>query len=709
MTRRQWDALLPLVALFFFALGAVSAIGILIVVGVQTESLANVTREASWLLLLPLLLLILTGWLINRWVQGYRFAAERLAEEMQLIAAANPAYRVSVKGPGAMPQLASAINELAARFQHVLADQQMQIEEAGAELATERNRLAALMADLSEGVIVCNQSGHILLYNPPAHQLLTSADDKKNKTPEHFLGLGRSIFTLLEESSLHYALERLRTGTTLNDNDKQPVRFVTTTIQGLLLRGRVAPVFNIQKDMTGFILTLEDITETTHQQQERDALLHALTEGSRPALANIRAAIETIEDYPQMPATRLRAFQTIIRDESKTLSDSLDNSVAKLTSLEHLPALQSETMLSDELLLILQQTLQDKTKIQVELDLNNTPSWLRVDSHALVQALCQSVDELKEEGLNQALCLRSEATGRFTALDLCWANSEPVRAALETWQHDHKSHSYQNLASLIAQHGGELWYQSDEIEQFSFIRLLLPTTSAPSRPDVLQSNGRETFYDFNLLFQTASDASERHHRELATLTYTIFDTETTGLNPSQGDEIVSISAVRIVNGRLLTEERFDQLVDPRRSIPRTATAIHHITDDMVQGQPPIEQVLPHFARFAEDTVLVAHNAAFDMRMFQVKEEQTGVTFTQPLLDTLLLSALLHPKQERHTLEEIANRFSIPISNRHTALGDALLTAQIFLKFIPLLAAKGITTLQQAHDAAQQTYYASIQY
>ena len=704
MTRRQWEALLPLVALFFFALGAGSAIGVLISVGVPSESVANATRQASWLLLLPFLLLILTGWLINRWVQGYRFAAERLAEEMQLIAAANPAHRVSVKGPGAMPQLASAINELAIRFQHVLADQQKQIEEAGAELVTERNRLAALMAELSEGVIVCNQSGQILLYNPPAHQLLTSAENNRS---EHFLGLGRSIFTLLEESTLHYALERLRKPTTLED--KEPVRFVTTTIQGLLLRGRVAPVLNVQNEMTGFILTLEDITEVTHQQEERNALLHALTEGSRPALANIRAAIETIEDYPQMPATRLRAFQTIIGDESKKLSDSLENAVAKLTRLDHLPALQSEAMLSDDLLLILQETLQNKSKIEVELDLNSTPSWLRVDSHALVQALCQSVDELKQEGLDQALCLRSEATGRFTALDLCWVNSEAVRATLQTWQHHNELRSYQKLAILIGQHGGELWYQSDEIKELSFIRLLLPTTSAPSRPDVLQSNGRETFYDFNLLFQTAIDASEFNHRELATLTYTIFDTETTGLNPSQGDEIVSIGAVRIVNGRLLTEERFDQLVDPRRSIPRTATAIHHITDQMVQGQPPIEQVLPRFARFAEDTVLVAHNAAFDMRMFQVKEEQTGVTFTQPLLDTLLLSALLHPKQESHTLEEIANRFSIPMSNRHNSLGDALLTAQIFLKFIPLLAARGITTLQQAHDAAQQTYYASIQY
>ena len=109
MTRRQWEGLLPLVALFFFALGAVSAIGVLLWIGIETKVLTNVIRQASFQLFLPLLLLLITGWLINRWVQGYRFAVERLAEQVQLIAVANPTYRVSVKGPGAMPQLATAI------------------------------------------------------------------------------------------------------------------------------------------------------------------------------------------------------------------------------------------------------------------------------------------------------------------------------------------------------------------------------------------------------------------------------------------------------------------------------------------------------------------------------------------------------------------------------------------------------------------------
>jgi DNA polymerase III subunit epsilon len=86
-----------------------------------------------------------------------------------------------------------------------------------------------------------------------------------------------------------------------------------------------------------------------------------------------------------------------------------------------------------------------------------------------------------------------------------------------------------------------------------------------------------------------------------------------------------------------------------------------------------------------------------------------VRFDQPVLDTLLLSAVVHPNQESHRLEAIAERFDVTVIGRHTALGDAMVTAEVFQKLIPLLADKGIHTLGQAREAAQQTYYARIKY
>lgn len=167
--------------------------------------------------------------------------------------------------------------------------------------------------------------------------------------------------------------------------------------------------------------------------------------------------------------------------------------------------------------------------------------------------------------------------------------------------------------------------------------------------------------------------------------------------------------MRIVNGRILRQEIFDQLVDPRRPIPRVATEVCGVTNEMVQGQPTINRALPRFARFAKNTVLVAHNAAFDMRLLQQKEAATGVRLANPVLDTLLLSAVVHPRESDHSLEAIAQRLGVDVRGRHTALGDALVTAEVFLGLLKLLRGHGIETLQQALDASRETYLARVDY
>jgi DNA polymerase-3 subunit epsilon len=130
---------------------------------------------------------------------------------------------------------------------------------------------------------------------------------------------------------------------------------------------------------------------------------------------------------------------------------------------------------------------------------------------------------------------------------------------------------------------------------------------------------------------------------------------------------------------------------------------------MVAGQPPIGQVLPAFHAFAAESVLVAHNAAFDMRFLQLKEKATGLRFDQPVLDTLLLSAVVHPSADSHALDAVAQRLGVAVVGRHTALGDAQVTAAVFLKLLPLLADMGLATLGQVRAACQQTQLARHQH
>jgi DNA polymerase-3 subunit epsilon len=311
--------------------------------------------------------------------------------------------------------------------------------------------------------------------------------------------------------------------------------------------------------------------------------------------------------------------------------------------------------------------------------------------------------------------LRLAPAGPRAHLDLVWAGVPMSTETAIAWETDPMrigaEVSALTVRDVVERHGGEFWFERERVRHEAFFRFLLPVAAEQEQLDaalVVHSDSRPEYYDFDL-FEASEQARSLAERRLAELTYTVFDTETTGLDPSGGDEIIQIGATRIVHGKLRRQESFEQLVDPGRPIPQASIPIHGIRPEMVAGAPTIDAVLPAFHAFAQDTVLVAHNAAFDMRFLKLKEESSGVAFEQPVLDTLLLSALVHPQQDSHGLEAIAERFGVPVLGRHTALGDAMVTAEVFLRLIPLLADKGIHTLGQAREAAQQTYYARLKY
>jgi DNA polymerase-3 subunit epsilon len=156
-------------------------------------------------------------------------------------------------------------------------------------------------------------------------------------------------------------------------------------------------------------------------------------------------------------------------------------------------------------------------------------------------------------------------------------------------------------------------------------------------------------------------------------------------------------------GRIRMGESFESLVNPGRIIPEDSVRFHGINDGMVAESPRIEEVLPRFQAFVgDDTVLVAHNAAFDMRFLRLKERATGIRLNNPVLDTLLLSILAHDHTPHHTIEAIAARLGVTVSGRHTALGDAITTAEILVRLLRLLPDHGIRTLEDALRESRKT-------
>jgi DNA polymerase-3 subunit epsilon len=179
------------------------------------------------------------------------------------------------------------------------------------------------------------------------------------------------------------------------------------------------------------------------------------------------------------------------------------------------------------------------------------------------------------------------------------------------------------------------------------------------------------------------------------LPVTVLDTETTGLDVTQ-DRILSIGAVRLHGARIYRSAAMDRLVQPGCDIPAQSTAVHGITDAMVADAEAFTAVFARLARLIEGTVLVGHNLAFDIAMLRSECHLAGIPWPDPpSLDTLVLAAALDPESTDHTLDGLAVQMSVDVRGRHTALGDALVTAEIYARMLPRLAAAGVTTFGAA--------------
>lgn len=702
-TVKYWIFLLIILfAVFGIILGSLAAAW----QQLSLEEQAFIARLAHRLIPFPLIgatfLFLILGGLVTLLFYFYEVPILRLSEETKLISAVNPSHRIQPKGAPELVSLAGIINESADAFETLQAEIKQKIDQARSDLHHERNLLAALMSELPTGVLVFNTGGQILLYNQQAQKLL--------QKPGKFIGLGRSLFSTLDRGPIVHAIDMLHQA--VNRGQKSPTaNFVMTVSESLILRIHMTPIFKEgdgKREVSGFVLAMEDLSRQMESGLQQDQIFQGLTAVLGSSLQQIRQTLSATTSVDTKDVQT--SLQSIDRATSRLIEELEQAEQAyrqQMVDIAH-----TENVLGDHLLNIVERHLRRQAGITISHHIDEE-LWLQVDSYAMVQGLGQLVNTLRSADTFSALSLElSRTSSQRALLTITWPGCTIGRQQLSAWQSQPLIRDTQDrlvsFGELIERIGGTLELPAEETQHIDRLTILLPLAEPEEHfAEPSTAEHRPIYYEFGLLNQVCRD--DICQQPLGQLSYAVFDTETTGLKPSQGDEIIQIGAVRMVNGRILYDETLDQLIDPRRPVPEESVRIHGIAPELLLGQPTIQEALPVLHHFAGGSVLVAHNAAFDMKFLKLKEQACGIRFDQPVLDTLLLSWFVHPHQQSHSLEEVAKRLGIAIVGRHTALGDALVTAEIFSKLIPLLAAKGVHTLAEAMEASMKAPFAHLDF
>ncbi|CCK81313.1 putative exonuclease modulated with PAS domain [Desulfobacula toluolica Tol2] len=633
---------------------------------------------------------------------------KKICDEASMIYSSNPSHRITINGNKDIKALSYVINSFADLFENLNKNITEQILAARKKTEEERNLLAAIMAELPQGVFICNKCGRILLFNSLAKKIFSQ--ESKSLKAEYFIGLGRSIFHLIDKELIGHAIEEIQTRLK-NEQKSVASYFITPIHTGHLISVETIPILDQKKEMTGFILTFQDVSDDINTYDITHKTLVTLKkELSKHILLVKEELIQSYDKNRMNSSGRLPLIKIL---------DQLPRHHERVSDIV-LDAILTKVPLTKLLLSDFLNSMKSKADSQYGIKLNiihqTENNRIQADKYLFTTALILLFKNLSDIILNNEFNIASLKTGNRIIFEITWQNRLSNKNQINKNQVEKllykRFNELPSLFYILKLNKAQLRIICDSFDFCSQINIITRAEFKTPlreklRPPVI-AGSRPEFYDFNL-FKTEDENLDLLDTNLRTITYTVFDTETTGLNPDGGDEIISIAAVRIVNLRIAYQDIFEELVDPKRDIPMESYKIHGINYEMVNGKKDIRTILPIFKQFTSNTVIVGHNIAFDMKMLKVKEKTTQIKFSNPVLDTLLLSAILHPVHERHDMENIAKRLGVNIIGRHTALGDAIATAEIFLKLLPILNSNGILTLKDAIKASKKSYYARLKY
>lgn len=593
-------------------------------------------------------------------VRGIR----RMAAEVRAIAHGGAREGIDPDRFPMVSPLPEAVNEICSRMAQVRKELSEGLSAATARSEETSIRLAAILNDLHEGVVVCNLRHQVVLYNQVAVDILQGEAGQ--------LGLGRSLFDTVAREPVLHMMDVL---SHRPDLASRGIPFLAGSADGhRVLQARMTLIRSGTGEITGHVVTLVDAGPQVAALAQRDVLLREVSEGMVTPLARLREANGDPDLVEREAEIISRAIKRVTDGYQKALTGWWP-----MTDLH-----------SPDLFTFVARRFEGEV---VKVNPTGLPIWLHVDSHSLVLTLEFLIRQIiGHTGIGE-LDLAASGEDDCACLEIIWSGVPVSDQVMEEWlSQTMPVLGGMSVGDVLLHHAGTAISQECR-EGWACLHIPMhkgvevqakPKEILPTRPE---------FYDLSLL-ERARDTGSFGDMPLRALTFVVFDTETTGLKPSEGDQMVQIGAVRVVNGRILSGEGFDRLLHPGRSIPKESIRFHGITDDMVRDKPPVGVILPQFKAYCADSVLVAHNAAFDLKFLKMRERECGVSFDNPVLDTMMLSNYLDGPDARHSLDAICDRYGIEITDRHTALGDAIVTAAVLLRQIEALEHRGLITLNE---------------
>jgi DNA polymerase-3 subunit epsilon len=535
--------------------------------------------------------------------------------------------------------------------------------------------LDVALRELGEGVVLCSLDHQILYHNHAAERMLP--------------GIGRSgtrLRTLVPPRSLDHAMDCLMAR--LNSFGKSrrelvgSVLFCCLTGGGKrLLQGQMSLTLTAGGNPAGYVVVFRNLSEIWADVDPGESVRLAIIRDLRGPLGSLYAAAQMLTDYPDMAPETRDTFVKVIGEESARMNDRLSATEAAASTLTVWPLADIHF---SELFSTIAAALGQR--LDIKLTLVGVPLWLHGDSHSLMEAFLALFAALHAQTGSMAFDMECMLGDKLVYVDIVWKGDPIPDHRLTSWMgiEINAALGPQTIGQVLEHHSSQPWSLAKR-GGFAALRVPLPL---PQRPQFKEE-------EWNDLGQppTLADAGLRatllahtgtgnfHGRALERMPFIVVAALIPLGARQAGDHnrITALGAVRVEDGRLLTAGTFER----------------RLSGGDNSGAPPLSIVLPQLWKFAGESVLAVHDAGTCLGLF---DDGNGPGMNVLVVDTQVISRLLDPDREDHSLAAVARRLGVRVGEHRSEIGKALLTAEVLLGQMERLEAARITTFDQLVEA-----------